>query len=77
MYLNVKFSSISHVRLSAVPWTAACQASPSIINFQSLPKLMSFTLLMPSNHLILCCPFFSRLQSFPALVFSNFHCSPT
>ena len=38
------------------PWTAACQASLSIINSQRLLKLMSSELVMPSNHLIFCCP---------------------
>ena len=48
--------SLSHVRLFATPWTAACQASLSITNYWSLLKLMSFESVMPSNHLILCCP---------------------
>ena len=48
--------SLSHVRLLATPWTAACQASLSIANSQSLLKLMSIKLVMPSNHLILCHP---------------------
>ena len=43
---------------SVIPWTAAHQASLSITNSQSLVKLMSITLEMPSNHLILCCPLF-------------------
>ena len=47
---------LSHVRLFANPWTAACQTSLSITNFQSLLKLMSIESVMPSNHLILCCP---------------------
>ena len=38
------------------PWTAACQASLSITNSQSLPKLMSIESVMPSNHLLLCHP---------------------
>ena len=46
--------SLSHVRLFATPWTAACQASLSINNYQSLLKLMSIESVMPSNHLILC-----------------------
>ena len=46
--------SLSHVQLFASPWTAACQASLSITNSQSLFKLMSVELVMPSNHLILC-----------------------
>ena len=48
------FQLLSHVRLFATPWTAARQASPSITNSQSLPKLMSIESVMPSNHLILC-----------------------
>ena len=47
---------LSHVRHFATPWTAAHQASLSITNFQSLPKLMSIELVMPSDHLILCHP---------------------
>ena len=47
---------LSRVRLFATPWTAAPQASLSITNSQSLLKLMSIKLVMPSNHLILCCP---------------------
>ena len=49
------------------PWTAACQVSLSITNSQSLLKLTSIALVMPSNHLILCHPLSSHLQSFPAL----------
>ena len=45
--------SLSCVQLSATPWITACQASPSTTNFQSLPKLTSIELVMPSNHLIL------------------------
>ena len=45
--------SLSHIQLFATPWTAACQASLSITNFQSPPKPMSIELGMPSNHLIL------------------------
>ena len=54
--------SLSRVWLFATPWTAARQASLSINNSQSPPKPMSIDSVMPSNHLILCCP----LQSFPA-----------
>ena len=53
---SVQFSSLSRVRLFATPQTAARQASLSITNSQSLFKLMSFKLVMPSNHLILCHP---------------------
>ena len=48
--------SLSRVQLFATPWTAAHQASLSITNSQSLLKLMSIELVMPSNHLILCHP---------------------
>ena len=54
------------VRLFVTPWTAACQASLSITNSQSLLKLMSIKSVMPSNHLILCCSLLPHLQSFPA-----------
>ena len=53
------------VRLFVTPWTTARQASLSITNSQSLPKLMSIESVMPSNHLILCCPLPLLLQSFP------------
>ena len=48
--------SLSHVWLFATPWTAACQDSLSFTNSRSLLKLMSTESVMPSNHLILCCP---------------------
>ena len=51
-----QFSSLSHIQLFAIPWTAAHQASLSITNSQSLLKLTSIELVMPSNHLILCHP---------------------
>ena len=64
--------SLSHVRLFATPWTAARQASLSITNSQSSPKLMSVELVMPSNHLILCCPLLLPPSVFPKIrVFSN------
>ena len=56
---SVQFSSVqsfSHVWLFATPWTAAHQPSLSITNSWSLLKLMSIKSVMPSNHLILCCP---------------------
>ena len=46
----------SHVQLFVTPWTAACQASLSLITSWSLLKLMSIESVMPSNHLILCHP---------------------
>ena len=48
--------SPSCVRLFVIPWTTACQASLSIPNSWSPPKLMSIMLVMPSHHLILCHP---------------------
>ena len=48
--------SLSRVQLFETPWIAARQASLSITNSQSLPKLMSIELVMPSSHLILCRP---------------------
>ena len=56
--------SLSCVRLFETPWTAARQASLSITNSRSLLKLISIESVMPSNHLILCHPFSSCLQSF-------------
>ena len=50
----IQFSSLSHVRLFATPWTSARQASMSITSSQSLLKLISIESVMPSNHLILC-----------------------
>ena len=74
-YLNIFFSSVqslSHVWLFATPWTAACQASLSIINSRSLLKLVSIELIMPSRHLILCCPLLLPPSIFPNIrVFSN------
>ena len=63
--------SLSCVRLFATPWTAAHQASLSIINSRSLLKLMPIESVMPSNHLILCCPLLLP-SIFPSIrVFSN------
>ena len=57
---------------SATPQTAACQASLSITNSQNLPKLMSFELVIPSNHLILHRPLLLLPSIFPSIwVFSN------
>ena len=59
--------SLSRVQLSATPWTAACQASLSITNSQSSLKLMSMESVMPSNHLILCCPLLLLPSIFPSI----------
>ena len=48
--------SLSHVQLFVTLWTSARQASLSITNSRSLPKPMSIESVMPSNHIILCCP---------------------
>ena len=73
--LIVQFSSVqslSRVRLSVTPWTAACQASLSITNSRSLHTLMSIESVMPSSHLILCCPLLLLPPIPPSIrVFSN------
>ena len=67
-----QFNSVSHVRLVATPRTAARQASLSMTNSRSLLKLMSFDLMMLSNHLILCRPLFLLPSIFPSIsVFAN------
>ena len=63
---------IRHVRLFVTPWTTAHQASLSFTNSRSLLKLMSITSVMPSNHLILCCPLLLLSSIFPSIrVFSS------
>ena len=64
--------SLSRVRLFVIPWTAAHQASLSITNSWSLPKLMPIESVMPSNHFILFCPLLLLPSIFPSIrVFSN------
>ena len=64
--------SLHRVQLFGTPWTAAGQASLSITNSQSLPKLMSIESVMPSNHLILHRPLLLLPSTFPSIrVFSN------
>ena len=71
MFLS-SVQSLSRVQLFATPWIAACQASVSITNSWSLPKLMSIESVMPSNYLILCHPLLLLLSIFPSIrVFSN------
>ena len=69
------FSSVqfpSHVQLFVTPQTTTRQASLSIINSRSLPKLMSIESVMPSNHLILCHPFLFLPSIFTSIrVFSS------
>ena len=63
---------LRQVRLFATPWTAARQASLSFTISQSWLKLMSIELVMPSNHLVLCCPFIFLPSVFPSIrVFSS------
>ena len=72
---SVQFSSVqllSRVQLYVTPWTAARQASLSFTNSQSYLKLMSIESVMPSNHLILCCPLLLLPSIFPGIRgFSN------
>ena len=63
---------LSHVWLFVTPWTSACQASLSITNSQSPPKPTSIKSVMPSIHLILCCPLLLLPSIFPSIrIFSN------
>ena len=75
IYHSVQFSSVqslSRVRLFAIPWTAARQASLSITNSRSPPKPTSIESVTPSNHLILCCPLLLLPSIFPSIrVFPN------
>ena len=71
-YMHRSVQSLSWDQLFATPRTAPCQASLSITNSQSLLKLMSTELVMPSNHLILCCPLLCLPSIFPSIrVFSK------
>ena len=73
--LHTLFSSVqslSHVWLSATPWTAVHQVSLSITSYWSMLKCMSIKLVMPSNHLILCHPLLLLSSIFPSIwAFSN------
>ena len=70
--LKYSVQSFSSVWLFATPWIAACQASLSIANSQSLPKHMSIESVMPSSHLILCHPLLLLPLIPPSIrVFSN------
>ena len=72
---SIQFNSVqsfSRVSLFTTPWTAARQASLSITNSHSSPKPMSIESLMPSNHLIPCCPLLVLPSIFPSnRIFSN------
>ena len=69
IFLFPTFSSVqllSRVQLFVTPWTASREASLSITNFRSLPKLMAIESVMPSNHLILCRPLLLPPSIFPS-----------
>ena len=59
--------SLSHALLFVTPRTAACHASLSLTISQSSPKFTSIESVMPSNHLILCCPLLLSLSIFPSI----------
>ena len=66
------FQVLSRVRLFATPWTIAQQASLSFTISRSLLKLMSTESVVPSNHLVLCCPLLLLPSTFPSIrVFSK------
>ena len=70
--LDYSVQSLSRVRLFATPWITARQASLSITNSWSSLKLMFIELVMPSNHLFLCCPLLLLPSIFLSIrVFSN------
>ena len=72
LFKSSSVQPLRHVRLFAIPWTAARQALVSITNSQSLFQLMSIKSVMPSNHLILCHPLLLPPSIFPSIrVFSS------
>ena len=72
VFYSTSVQSLSRVRLSATPWTAARQASLSVTNSRSLLKLKSIGSVMRSNHLILCRPLLLQPSIFRSIrVFSN------
>ena len=71
-YYTVVVQSLSHIWLFETQWTAARQASLSFTISWSLLKLTSIELVIPSDHLILCCPLFLPPSIFPSIrAFSN------
>ena len=70
---SVQFSSVQSLSpVFVTPWTTAHQASLSITNSWSWPKLMSIESVTPSNHLILCCPLFLLPSIFPRIRFFSY-----
>ena len=71
-YLDFVVQPPSHVQLSEIPWTAAHQPSLSFTVSWSWLKVMSIESVIPSNHLILCCPLLHLLSIFPSIrIFSS------
>ena len=71
-FVVVVVQSLKHVWHFVTPWTAAHRASPSFTISQNLLSLMSIELVMPSNHLVLCCHLLLLPSIFPSIrVFSN------
>ena len=66
---GLSFQLPSHVQLFVTPWTAGCQDSLSITVSWGLLKLMSIELVMPYNHLVLCCPLLLLPSIFPSVRF--------
>ena len=72
MHLDVFVQSLSHVQLFVTPWTAARRSSPSFTISWRLLKPLSIESVMPSNHLVLCCPLLLQPLVFPGIsVFFN------
>ena len=72
MFSSGQFSSVTQLCPTPTPWTTAHQASLSITNSRSLLKLMFIKSVMPSNHLVLCCPLLLLPSIFSSIrVFSN------
>ena len=67
LFLFSSVLSLSRVPLFATPWTVTRKASLSVTNSRSLLKLMSIESVMPSNHLVLWCPFIFVLSIFPSI----------
>ena len=70
--MNEVYVKVAVMSDFVIPWTVACQASLSITNSQSLLRIMSIEAVMPSNHLIPCCPLLLLPSIFPSIrVFST------
>ena len=65
-FKNMAVQLLSHVQLFVTPWAAAFQAPLSSTISQSFLKFMSIELVMPSSHLILCCPLLLLPSIFPS-----------